>query len=63
MKKSIEYFKDQELLQRIDSDFEVIAIADLENVKGGDKEYNAPVYEKRAKSFWLQASLILDQIR
>jgi hypothetical protein len=51
MKKSIEYFKDQELLHGIVDDFEVIEPSDLENVKGG------------AKSFWHQASLILDQIR
>ncbi|MCF0064395.1 hypothetical protein MUK70_25595 [Dyadobacter chenwenxiniae] len=63
MKKSIEYFKDQELVHGIVDDFEVIEPSDLENVKGGDKEYNAPVYEKRNKSFWHQASVILDQIR
>lgn len=63
MRKSIEYFKDQELLHGIDNGFEVIITSDLENVKGGDKEYNAPVYERRAKSFWQQASLILDQIK
>ena len=45
MKKSIEYFKDQEFLSGNDVGFELISISDLENVKGGDKEYNAPVYE------------------
>lgn len=62
MKKSIEYFN-QEFLDGIDSGFEVIATSELEHVKGGDKEYNAPVYEKRPKNFWQQASVILDQIR
>jgi hypothetical protein len=63
MKKSIEYFKDQEFLSGNDVGFELISISDLENVKGGDKEYNAPVYERRPKNFWQQASVILDQIR
>ncbi|MCF0072255.1 bacteriocin [Dyadobacter sp. CY261] len=63
MKKSIEYFKDQELLDGVDIGFEVISNSELENVKGGDKEYNAPVYEKRPRNVWQQASLILDQIR
>lgn len=63
MKKSIEYFRDQGLLDGIDAGFELISNSELEDVKGGDKEYNAPVYEKRPKNFWQQASVILDQIR
>jgi len=63
MKRSIEHFRNKAFLDGVDNSFEIIDNNELENVKGGDKEYSAPDYSRSVKSFWRQPSVMLDHLK
>lgn len=42
---------------------ELIADDTSKYIRGGDKEYNPPLYEQKHQSFWQRASMLLDNIK
>lgn len=48
--------KSEDILEFID-DTESIEI------RGGDKEYNPPIYEQKYKSIWQKANILLDNLK
>lgn len=43
--------------------YEFISDDDLQEIRGGDKEYNPPLYEHKHKNIWQRANILLDNIK
>lgn len=43
--------------------YEFISDDDSLEIRGGDKEYNQPLYELKHKSIWQRANILLDNIK
>jgi hypothetical protein len=43
--------------------YDFISDDDSQEIRGGDKEYNPPLYEHKHKSIWQRANILLDNIK